>query len=224
MANRINTQVLIVGGGPVGLMLAIDLAQRGIEVTVAETRAGGERPSLKGNRVAVRTMEIFRRLGLVRAVRDAGLPPDYPNDVSFRTTATGMELSRIPIPCRAERYTAKDGPDTWWPPPEPPHRINQIYLEPVLFAYAAAMPELRILNRTRVFGFEQNENGVLASAEDLAANQSFEIFARYLIGCDGAHSEMRRSIGATLSGDTAVVQAQSTYILAPKLLGIMRRP
>src|ERR1700693_3457746 len=164
MSSRINTEVLIVGGGPVGLTLAIDLAQRGIEVTVAETRAGGELPSVKCNHVAARTMEIFRRLGLVRTVRQAGLPADYPNDVAFRTTATGIELSRIPIPCRAERYTAKGGPDTWWPTPEPPHRINQIYLEPVLFAYAAAMPKLRILSRASVIDFEQNQNGVSAIA------------------------------------------------------------
>jgi hypothetical protein len=52
---------------------------------------------------------------------------------------------------------------------ELPHRINQIYLEPVLFAHATAMPELRILNRTRVFDFEQNENGVLASAKNVDA-------------------------------------------------------
>jgi 2-polyprenyl-6-methoxyphenol hydroxylase-like FAD-dependent oxidoreductase len=169
-------------------------------------------------------MEIFRRLGLVSAVRDAGLPADYPNDVAFRTTATGIELGRISIPCRAERYAAKGGPDTWWPTPEPPHRINQIYLEPVLFAYAAAIPELRILTRTSVFDFEQNEHGVLAIARDLDANEAHEIFARYLIGCDGAHSDIRRRIGARLSGDTAVVQAQSTYILTPKLLGMMPGP
>src|SRR5580704_18828786 len=114
MAKR-TTQVLIVGGGPVGLTLAIDLAQRGIQVTVAETRAGGELPSVKCNHVAARTMEIFRRLGLVQAVRNAGLPADYPNDIAFRTTATGIEMGRIPIPCRAERYSKKDGPDGWWP-------------------------------------------------------------------------------------------------------------
>jgi hypothetical protein len=79
----------------------------------------------KCNHVSARSMEIFRRLGVARTVREAGLPPDYPNDVVFRTTATGIELARIPIPCRAERYTATGGPDTWWPTPEPPHRINQ---------------------------------------------------------------------------------------------------
>ena len=157
MTHPINTQVLIVGGGRVGLSLSMDLAERGIDVTVAEMRAAGESPSVRCNHVSARTMEIFRRLGIVRAVRDAGLPADYPNDVAFRTTATGIELGRIPIPCRADRYAAKDGPDTWWPTPEPPHRINQIYLEPVLFACAVATPHLRIINRTMVIGFERSE-------------------------------------------------------------------
>ena len=57
----------------------------------------------------------------------------------------GRELARIPIPSSRDRYTATDGPDGWWPTPEPPHRINQIYLEPILFAHASAAPELTIL-------------------------------------------------------------------------------
>ena len=74
--------VLIVGAGPVGLMLAIDLAWRGIDVTVVETRRPGEAPEPKCNHVAARTMEIFRRLGLADTVRNAGLPADYPHDIS----------------------------------------------------------------------------------------------------------------------------------------------
>jgi len=224
MLSRINTEILVVGGGPVGLTLGVDLASRGIGVTLCEIRAAGEPPSVRCNHVSARTMEIFRRLGVVGAVRDAGLPADFPNDVAFRTAATGIELGRIPIPCRAKRYTARGGPDTWWPTPEPPHRINQIYLEPALFAHAVAVPELRILTRTIVFEFEQNKDGVLAIARDLDTDETQEIFARYLIGCDGAHSEVRRRIGATLSGDVAVVHAQSTYIFAPRLLDMMPGP
>jgi 2-polyprenyl-6-methoxyphenol hydroxylase-like FAD-dependent oxidoreductase len=217
----LNADVLVVGGGPVGLTLAIDLAQRGIDVIVAEKRAVGEPQGVRCNHVSARTMEIFRRLGIVRAVRDAGLPADYPNDVVFRTSATGIELARIPIPCRAKRYEAKDGPDTWWPTPEPSHRINQIYLEPVLFACAAATPQVRLLNRTALLDFAQSDQNVVAIADDLDEKQSFQISARYLVGCDGARSEVRRRIGATLSGDPAVVHAQSTYIRAPKLISMM---
>ena len=108
----IEAPVLIVGGGPIGISLAMDLAWRGIEVLVAEVRARGEPPPPKCNHVAARTMEIFRRLGVAGKLRNAGLPPDYPNDVSYRTAFTGTELTRIPIPCRRDRYTASGGPDT----------------------------------------------------------------------------------------------------------------
>ena len=224
MSARDDTEVLVVGGGPVGLSLGMDLAKRGIYVTLAEMRAAGEVPTVRCNHVSARTMEIFRRLGIASAVREAGLPPEYPNDVAFRTTATGIELARIRIPCRAERYTAKNGQDTWWPTPEPPHRINQIYLEPVMFAHAATVPRLRILSCTLVLDFQQTESGVLAIARDLNTNKTREIFARYLVGCDGAHSKVRHRIGAALNGDSHVMQVQSTYILAPSLLGLMPGP
>ncbi|HEY8288397.1 MAG TPA: FAD-dependent monooxygenase, partial [Acetobacteraceae bacterium] len=96
----LRTRVLIVGGGPVGSTLAIDLAWRGIDVIVAEQNPRGTRPGVKCNHVAARTMEIFRRLGVARIVRETGLPADHPNDVAFRTSAVGIEFARIAIPCR----------------------------------------------------------------------------------------------------------------------------
>ena len=119
MSKALDTPVLVAGGGPVGLTLAMDLAWRGVPVVVAELRRRGEAPSVKCNHTSARSMEIFRRLGVAKKLRNAGLPPDYPNDCSYRTTTTGTELARIPIPCRQDRYTAKDGPDTWWPTAEP---------------------------------------------------------------------------------------------------------
>src|SRR5436305_11037700 len=110
---NVSETVLIVGAGPVGLCLALDLAQRGIDVTVVEQRHAGEQPSVKCNHVSSRTMETFRRLGLVQEVRQVGLPHDYPNDAVVRTQATGYELTRIPIPCRRDRYTDTSGPDGW---------------------------------------------------------------------------------------------------------------
>jgi 2-polyprenyl-6-methoxyphenol hydroxylase-like FAD-dependent oxidoreductase len=182
VTQRVDTQVLVVGGGPVGLSLAMDLAWRGIAVVVAELRHCGEAPSVKCNHVAARTMEMFRRLGVAASIRDAGLPHDYPNDVAYRLTTTGIELARIPIPCRADRYTATDSPDTWWPTPEPPHRINQIYLEPILFAHAEAMAGCTILHRTRVVGFTQSETSVLAQAEALDGGEIIEIRRDHLVG------------------------------------------
>ena len=162
-----DADVLVVGAGPVGLTLAMDLASRGIQVLVAETRRYAEPPNVKCNHVAARSMEVFRRLGVVGKVRGAGLPGDYPNDVAFRTTVCGTELTRIPIPNRNERYTPTEGPDAGWPTPEPPHRINQLFLEPILLEHAAAQPGVRLLNRTQVTQFTQDGDSVSAAAMDL---------------------------------------------------------
>lgn len=218
------TSVLIVGAGPVGLTLALDLAFRGIDVTVAEVRAAGEPPNVKCNHVSARSMEVFRRLGVASALRHAGLPEDYANDVSYRTSTVGAEITRIPIPCRRDRYTSKGGPDTWWPTPEPPHRINQIYLEPILFAHAARQPNIRILSRTQVERFTQDEAGVTIEARDLETGSPFAIQAAYLVGCDGGKSEVRRQIGARLEGDAVVQRVQSTLVRAPDLIARMQLP
>jgi hypothetical protein len=85
-----------------------------------------------------------RRLGIAAKIRDAGLPADYPQDISFRTVLTGTELGRIPIPARQDRYTSQEGPDTSWATPEPPHRINQTFLEPILVEHAAALPHVTL--------------------------------------------------------------------------------
>ena len=218
MIDPVETQILVVGGGPVGLTLAMDLARRGIRTVVAELRHKGEPPSVKCNHVSARSMEIFRRLGVSKAIREAGLPADYPNDVSYRVSFAGKELSRIPIPCRRDRYTASGGPDTWWPTAEPPHRINQIYLEPTLSAHAETIAGLTLLNRVEINSFEQTPEGVTAQGTQFDDNQTITIRADFLVGCDGGRSAIRRAIGATLSGTAEVQRVQSTYIRAPSLL------
>ncbi|MGI8856031.1 MAG: FAD-dependent oxidoreductase [Thermomicrobiales bacterium] len=221
MAESIETDVAIIGGGPVGLTLAMDLAGRGVRVTVLEQRERGEPPSVKCNHVAARSMELFRRLGVARTLRDAGMSADYPNDIAYRTTMVGRELSRIPIPCRRDRYTATGGPDTWWPTPEPPHRINQIFLEPILFDHASAAPGVTILNRVCFADLTQNDDGVTARARHLDTGEELSVSARYLIGCDGGRSEVRRAIGAHLAGDPVVQRVQSSYIRAPQLRSLV---
>jgi 2-polyprenyl-6-methoxyphenol hydroxylase-like FAD-dependent oxidoreductase len=214
--------VLIVGAGPVGLTLAIDLAWRGIAVTLIERRARGELPPPKCNHTSARSMEIFRRLGIAAQLRDSGLPADFPNDCAFRTTMTGIEFARIPIPCRRDRYTATGGPDTWWPTPEPPHRINQIFLEPVLTEHAAALPHVTLLNGTALEDFSHDGARVTATLRDLDTGATRSVTARYLVGCDGGHSLVRKRIGARLSGTSIVQRVQSTYIRAPDLIKRLR--
>src|SRR6202035_4166774 len=144
MSEAVDVEVLIVGAAPVGLTLAIDLAWRGVAVTVVETRARAEPPEPKCNHVAARTMEIFRRLGI-----------------------TGKELTRIRIPCRRDRFTDTDCADGNWPTPEPPHRINQIFLEPILFEHAANQPRITIVNRTSAEDVVVRDDGADVALRDL---------------------------------------------------------
>lgn len=217
----LNADVLVVGAGPVGLTLAMDLASRGVRVLIAEIRRHAEPPNVKCNHVSARTMEQFRRLGVAQKVRDAGLPADFPNDVVFRTSVTGIELARIPIPCRRERYTETEGPDAWWPTPEPPHRINQIYLEPILLEHTAALPNVTLLNRTQVTDFAQDDEGVTATATDLDTGATRRLRCRYMVGCDGGSSGVRKKMGARLEGTAVIQRVQSTYIRAPQLRALI---
>jgi 2-polyprenyl-6-methoxyphenol hydroxylase-like FAD-dependent oxidoreductase len=221
MTTELSADVVIVGAGPVGLTLATDLAQRGRTVIVLETRAHGEPPSVKCNHVAARSMELFRRLGVADRVRNAGLPDDYPHDIAYRTTMTGRELTRIPIPARRDRFTKTDGPDGWWPTPEPPHRINQIFLEPILFEHAWETAGVTILNRVAFLDFTQDESRVTARAQGLDDAAAYSLSAAFLIGCDGGRSSVRRGIGARLEGDAVVQRVQSSYIRAPRLLEML---
>lgn len=216
--------VVVVGAGPVGLTLAMDLATRGVEVLVLEQRPEGQPPSVKCNHVSTRSMEIFRRLGIAKKIRGAGLPDDYPHDVAYRTRTTGVELARIPIPGRSGRVRGMPGPDTEWPTMEPPHRINQIYLEPILAEHAARMPGLTIRYRTEVISTEQYAGGVRINALDLDSGTHVEFNGIYAVGCDGGRSRIRSMIGARLEGDAVLQRVQSTYIRAPQLLSLLRHP
>jgi len=214
--------VLIVGGGPVGLTLSMDLAWRGIDVVVAERRPSNDPPNAKCGQIGARSMEIFRRLGVADKLRGIGLPADYPNDIVSATSVTGIELSRVLIPARGVRGTpAAAGPDTSWPTPEHTHRCNQKFFEPVLIAHAAQQPRIRILHHTEITDLTQDEQGVTASAVDLDGGTRSTIECDYLVGCDGASSFVRKSIGSEFVGTPVLQYAQSSYIRAPQLRNLL---
>ncbi len=215
-------RVLIVGSGPVGLTLAMDLAWRGIDVVVAERRPRNDPPNVKCGQIGARSMEIFRRLGVADKLRGIGLPADYPNDIVSATSVTGLEFSRVLIPASGVRGTpAAAGPDTGWPTPEHTHRCNQMFFEPVLFAHAAEQPRIRILHRTEITDLTQGKQGVTASAVDLDAGTRSSIECDYLVGCDGASSIVRKSIGSEFVGIPVLQYAQSFHVRAPQLRSLL---
>src|ERR1700729_4276370 len=94
-------QVIVVGAGPVGLTLAIDLGQRGVNTLLIEEQAEPRRLP-KMDRCNARTMEIFRRLGVADAVRAAGAPLDARMDVVICTSMADEPIVRLNYPSAAE--------------------------------------------------------------------------------------------------------------------------
>lgn len=94
--------VCIVGGGPVGMNLALNLAALGVcSILVNADPESLQQP--RGSTQNARTMEHYRRLGLARLIRTLGLPPDHPTDVTYSTRTNGWELARLAMPSENEK-------------------------------------------------------------------------------------------------------------------------
>jgi 2-polyprenyl-6-methoxyphenol hydroxylase-like FAD-dependent oxidoreductase len=204
--------VVIAGAGPVGLSLALELANHGVKSIVIERKAKNAPTTVRCNHVSSRSMEFFRKNGFADAVRSVGLPSDYAQDISYRTSTSGRELSRIKIVASGERFTPKDtGVDAHWPTAEPPQRVNQLYLEPIMIeAFEHELAE-----------FSQDANKVCASAKTKDGIE-LRIEASFLAGCDGGNSMVRQSIGGEFHGDAVIQRVQSTYLRAPDLIARMQ--
>ncbi len=224
MTATLEPDVLIVGAGPVGMTLALCLAQRRVRCTVVELKAAHAATEVKCNHISARSMEIYRRLGVAGDLRASGLPDDYPHDVSYRTSTVGQEITRIHIPGRLTRLTDRSGPDGWWPTPEPPHRLNQRYIEPILARHVQQHPLIQCLYQHQVIEVQHNDDEALVRCRVLSNGSTVTLRARYVVGCDGGRSLVRKSMGAQLVGDEVVQRVQSTCVRAPDLMALMKAP
>jgi 2-polyprenyl-6-methoxyphenol hydroxylase-like FAD-dependent oxidoreductase len=152
------------------------------------------------------------------------LPDDYPHDVSYRTSTVGREIARIHIPGRRTRLTDHSGPDGGWPTPEPPHRLNQRYIEPILASHMSRYEAIHSLYQHQVISLSQDADGVQVQGQRLSDGVTLDLRARYVVGCDGGRSVTRKSIGARLVGDEVVQRVQSTCVRAPDLLQRLQAP
>lgn len=196
------TDVAIVGGGPAGLMLALELGCRGIDCVLLEEDL--DPPKFpKANATSARTMEHYRRRGLSAAMRATGLAADHPQDIAYCTRLSGRELTRFSIPSRSEalhQTSFGDYGEDAWPTPELPHRGNQMLMEPILQAELAKFPSARLMLGHQATSLTQNENHSTLAVVNTSTQETFSLTARYVIGCDGPRSMVRKSLGIKFGG------------------------
>jgi 2-polyprenyl-6-methoxyphenol hydroxylase-like FAD-dependent oxidoreductase len=203
MTTGLDTEVIIVGAGPVGLTLAIDLGRRGVRCILIEQK---DAPQFlpKMERCNARTMEIYRRMGLAQKIRDAGFPRDAPMDVFIVISLVEPPLLHLPYPsvarAQAEIAACTDGSM----PLEPYQLISQYTLEPLLKSVAERLPGVDVRYGCEFVSFEQDPAGVRATVKREGTES--ELSAQYLVGCDGGSSSVRRQLGLKLQGEANLLQ------------------
>jgi 2-polyprenyl-6-methoxyphenol hydroxylase-like FAD-dependent oxidoreductase len=194
------TEVLIVGGGPCGLMLANELGRRGIE-TILIDRKTSTAFSPQANATQARSMEHFRRLGFAHEIRAMGLPDDFPTDIAYFTRLTAHELGRVSLPSARDAQRLIKTMGGSWSAAELPHRVSQKFVEAVLYKHAKVCASVELAFSSRVVAIEQTSDGVTADIEPVDGGPQRQIQAQYLIGADGPRSLVRRHLGIEYSGD-----------------------
>jgi len=205
----VDVPVLIVGGGPVGLALAVDLGWRGIAARVVEQEDGTiDHP--RANAENARTMEFFRRWGIADAVRTSGTPQDFTQAVVYATSLGGYEIARIDRP-------GHGGAGGTAISPERPQRCNQLWLDPILRERASSFPSIDLRYRCRFESFTQDADGVDAIVLDLASGERQHIRARYLVACCGGRSSVGQTLGIGLQGPPAIEYNLNIFVYIDNL-------
>jgi 2-polyprenyl-6-methoxyphenol hydroxylase-like FAD-dependent oxidoreductase len=207
-------QVLVAGGGPVGLAAAVELGRRGISVLVVEPRTDVSHARPRCKTVNVRTMEHLRRWGLADRFRAAApLPISWSQDIVFCTSLAGHELWRftgvLGLVPEGDRF------------PEPGQQAPQYVLEEMLRDVVTELPGCTLATGWRVTALTQDPGGVTVTVQDGAGHQA-AVEASYVLGCDGSRSTVREQIGARYAGEHALRANFGMVFHAPGLWAQVR--
>jgi 2-polyprenyl-6-methoxyphenol hydroxylase-like FAD-dependent oxidoreductase len=206
----LNTDVLIIGAGPAGLSMAVELGSQGQRCIVVERHEHvGYAPRAKNSNV--RTRELFRRWGIAdRLAAESPFGVDYPPDVVFATRMNGYELHRFPNafngdPTRDERYS------------EHAQWIPQYKVEAVLKTRASELPGVEIRFETELEDFTDHGDHVMAVLRDIKTGEQTIVKAAYIVGADGARSTVREKLGIKMSGTSPLSHNHNIIFRAPGL-------
>lgn len=201
----VKSSVVLVGGGPCGLMLANELGRRGIETVLVD-----EKPSTafnpQANATQARTMEYFRRLGFADEIRRLGMPDDFPTDIAYYTRFCKHELARFKLPSAREAKSKVSALGGSWSAAELPHRVSQKFVEGVLRKQAERLPNVSVNYGWRMRAFRQFDTHVEIDVERLDDGFSQTLQADYMVGADGPRSHTREALGFQYTGETGVIR------------------
>lgn len=203
------TQVLIAGGGPVGMTLACDLALRGVTCMLVERNHTTTRHP-KMDITNARSMELFRRLGLADQLRAVAVPEGGNFDVSWITSLSGHELHRFQYPSVTEWRRLIRNTNDGSMPGEPPMRVSQVEIEPVLQRRIQGNPHIEAHWGIAFEDLAQDTEGVTATIRT-TDGQTEQVRCKYLVGCDGGQSQVRSCLGIRLDGQSRVMPRFMTH-------------
>ncbi|HLG89163.1 MAG TPA: FAD-dependent oxidoreductase [Alphaproteobacteria bacterium] len=206
----VDQQVVIIGAGPSGLALAIELGSRGIQCLVVERNDRvGHAPRAKTTNVRTRThLRRWRIADRLAEVSPFGV--DYPSNVHFVTRLGGPSLALIEnasncAPARNEDY------------PEHGQWVPQYKLEQVLREHADSLSAVTIRFNTEFVSATQDGQRVDVTLRDRDGDDEIRILSRHLVGADGARSAVRDLIGAKMSGTYGLSRNYNIVFRAPGL-------
>ena len=187
-----DADLLIVGGGPVGMLGAILASRQGLSAIVVERRTGPQ-TAPAAHVVNARTYEIFRQAGLdMDRIHAAGKDPAQAGHVNFVTRLGGELIGRLPF--------ERQGDDCLAFTPTPLRNLSQHRLEPILADELRASPGVELRYGVRWEGSARSADAVSSDVVDEVSGEQTTLRTRYLIGCDGAGSRVRRSLGIEMVG------------------------
>ncbi len=205
-----NEPVVIVGGGPVGLACALELAHNGVSSVVLERRPEVSLLRPRAKTTSARTMEHFRRWGLADELRDrAPLKPSWSKEVVFCTTVLGHEIARIGdcfgLELEGGELVAECG-----------QQVAQPVVEKLLREAVEDSECARLVTGVTVTGVVEHDDDVEVTLDD-ESGVSSTLRSSYVLGCDGGNSVIREAIGVRLEGGDGALPNLSVIFRAPEL-------
>jgi 2-polyprenyl-6-methoxyphenol hydroxylase-like FAD-dependent oxidoreductase len=205
-------EVLVVGGGFIGMAAAVELGVQGVRTLVVEQDLEAPSWHPRAVQLEARTMEHFRRWGIADAIRQASpLPAGFEGHVGFGTSLTGTLIETVPM------WASTGGPegdlaseDGFWLP--------QFLTERTLEAKARSLPGVEVWRGWRVLSLTQDDSGVDVVIESTEGLGQRNVRSSYVVGADGASSVVRKQAGLVYEGPGEIAYWLYVPFIAPSLV------